>query len=101
MLSIWSKGSVVIALSILSACGKKGPCGDREVVAEISGNHGHEIKIPPGVFTGALAVKGGSHEHAVILSAANAEALKAGNSASTRTSSVHAHLHEVSFSCPR
>lgn len=91
----------LIATLVLAACQKKGPCGDQAIVATISGNHGHQISVPPAATAGAYAVKGGSHEHAVILTPANIEALKAHRDATTRTSSVNAHLHEVTFSCPR
>ncbi|MEZ4220684.1 MAG: hypothetical protein R3B13_07115 [Polyangiaceae bacterium] len=69
----------------------------------IAGNHGHSAELPPkklplGVSATA-PVTGGSHEHALVLRASEVEALSKGETVTTRTSSVNAHLHEVSVRC--
>jgi hypothetical protein len=107
----WTRISLVMAGLALVApgCDKGGgggtesKCVTSGTAAEISGNHGHAIDIPSDAVKrglgGTYAVKGGDHEHAVALTDADMKNLQAGQPATTRTSSVNGHVHEVKISC--
>ena len=98
---------VVLALGLAAGCDKGGgagggKCGNGTVV-ELSGTHGHAVEIPADHVKrgmgGGYAVKGGDHEHAVVLRDDDMKKLQAGEKVTTRTSSVNSHLHEVTISC--
>jgi len=88
-----------------SACDKGGDAGKcgKGTAVEVGGNHGHTADVPVDAIKrgmgGAYAVKGGEHQHAIALSDEETKKLQAGQPVSTRTSSVNAHLHEVTISC--
>lgn len=89
-----------------SGCDKGAPaskCVTNGTQVELSGNHGHAVDIPADHVKrgmgGGYAVKGGDHEHAVVLRDEEMKKLQAGETVKTRTSSVNAHVHEVTISC--
>jgi hypothetical protein len=83
-------------------CKKPANC---EVVAEVSGNHDHIIKVPANQLErgvgGVYSLKGGGHRHAVPLRESDMAALKSGKTVTTRATSVNAHTHEIAFRCQR
>lgn len=87
-----------------TACKKGGVCGGNELLVEVSGNHGHDIRIPAGSLergAGLFRLEGGSHDHAFRLDEAALASLKAGTSVETRTSSSNGHVHAVRLTCAR
>ena len=90
-------------LVVVSACRSKSACVQNGVAVDIVGNHGHEVSIPSdhvGRGVGALyPVRGGTHEHAIMLTDADTKALQAGKAVATRTTSVEGHVHEVNVKC--
>ncbi|MBK8995802.1 MAG: hypothetical protein IPM35_08650 [Myxococcales bacterium] len=111
-MSKWIRVSLVlwsVALAALvSGCDKGGgaaasKCVQNGTQVELSGNHGHAVDIPADHVKrgmgGGYAVKGGDHEHAIVLKDEDMKKLQAGESVTTRTSSVNGHLHEASISC--
>jgi hypothetical protein len=96
--------TLLLAIVSLAGCGKPGLCGDKELVLEISGNHGHTERIekkalPQGA--GRFTIEGGSHDHAFRLKDADVEKLRAGGAVELRSTSMNAHVHELRVSCAR
>jgi hypothetical protein len=97
----------VLSGVLLTGCDKasapSSKCVSRGTVAEISGNHGHTLDIPADHVRrglgGTYAVKGGDHEHVVVLTDADQQKLGAGTAVKTRTSSVNGHVHEIEIKC--
>ena len=88
----------------LAGCRKTGTCAGKDLLLEVSGNHGHAQRIPAAELErGARAhrLEGGSHDHAVRLTDADLTQLAAGKSVERRTSSMNGHVHEVRLSCER
>lgn len=91
--------------SVASGCkgGSESRCTQNGTVVELSGNHGHAMDVPADHVKrgigGGYAVKGGDHEHAVVLRDEEMKKLQAGETVTTRTSSVNSHLHEVTIRC--
>jgi len=103
--AVVSVGALALAAS---GCEKGGgaaasKCTTQGTVIEISGNHGHAIDIPAEAVKrgmgGTYAVKGGDHEHAIVLKDADQKSLAAGTPVKTRTGSTNAHVHEVEIKC--
>lgn len=91
---------------VSSACESGGPkskCVTQGTQYEISGNHGHAIDVPADhvkrAIGGTYPVKGGDHEHAIVLKDADMKGLGAGTPVKTRTSSVNGHVHEAEVKC--
>ena len=96
-------GLLLLALP-LAACRKSGTCAGKDLLVEVSGNHGHAERIPAAELergAHSYRLEGGSHEHGVRLSDADLAALTAGKSVERRTSSMNGHVHEVRLSCER
>jgi hypothetical protein len=96
--------TLLLAIVSLAACGKPGVCGDKDLVLEISGNHGHAERIEKKALTpgaGRYKIEGGSHEHAFRLSDAHVEKLRAGEAVELRSTSMNAHVHELRVTCAR
>ena len=99
-------GRVTLFLAVVSlaGCGKPGVCGDKDLVLEISGNHGHAERIEKKALTlgaGSYTIEGGSHEHAFRLKDADVEKLRAGGAVELRSTSMNAHVHELRVTCAR
>ena len=96
---------LIAAVSVLPlACQSKSACVKNGVVAVGAGSHPHELSIPTEHIVravgGTYPVTGEvDHSHVIHLTDADMAKLKAGNPVQTRTSSVNAHVHEVSVSC--
>ena len=87
-----------------AACSKKGTCDGKDLVIEVSGNHGHSERIPAAKLTELphkLRLEGGSHEHGFLLSDADIEKLKSGGTVTLRSSSMNAHVHELGLTCAK
>ena len=110
-MSSWMRGSVVavvVGVAALAVGCDKGEgaagtkCGNG-AQAELTGNHGHAVEISADQIKrgmgGGLGVKGGDHEHAIMLKDEDMKKLQAGEKVSTRTSSVNGHMHEVTITC--
>jgi hypothetical protein len=108
--SLWAAlaFSALASASLVTACDKsssapQSKCMTQGATAEISGNHGHAIDIPADAIKrgmgGTYAVKGGDHEHAIVLKDADMKTLQSGTPVKTRTSSVNGHVHEVEVKC--
>jgi len=73
------------------------------IVAEISGNHGHEVLVPASVLktgdTATIGVEGGTHRHVLVLRPTDVGSLEGRQPVRSRTSSVHGHAHEVELRC--
>lgn len=91
-----------LALALASGCEEKNACAGG-VTADISGNHGHSLAIPADAVKrgigGTYPLQGGSHEHAVPVKDADFEKLQGGGTATTRSTSVEGHTHEITLSC--
>lgn len=97
-----------MALSLLPGllslgCESKSACVKNGVVATVESPHPHTVTIPTDqverALGGAQPVKGDSHSHAVVLTDANMQQLRAGGPITTRASSVNAHTHEITIRC--
>jgi hypothetical protein len=92
----------VVALA-LTGCQEKSACVKNGVTVEITGNHGHEATVPlervRDTVPGLVAVTGGGHQHALMLTEADMKALHDGKPVTTRTTSVQGHAHEVGVRC--
>lgn len=85
-------------------CQKSGTCAGKDLLVEISGNHGHAERIPAAVLEPGKRVfrlEGGSHDHSVRLSEAELKDLSEGKSVERRSSSMNAHVHELRLTCER
>ncbi|MCC6900142.1 MAG: hypothetical protein IT377_14280 [Polyangiaceae bacterium] len=107
-MSKWIRFSLALTVAALAVgCDKGGGAGagkcESGTAVELSGNHGHAVDIPADAVKrgmgGGYAVKGGDHEHAVVLKDDDMKKLQAGEKVTTRTSSVNSHLHEVTITC--
>ena len=97
--SRWASAGIL--LCALGSCTKKGRC--EKVDVEISGDHLHSAsvsadKVKHGVG-GTYRVHGEGHDHAVRLSDDDMQKLARGEPVTARTSSVNAHVHEVTLRC--
>jgi hypothetical protein len=93
-----------LAVVPLAGCGKPGVCGDKDLVLQISGNHGHTERIEKKALplgAGHIALEGGSHEHAFRLKDEDVEKLRAGGAVELRSTSMNAHVHELRVTCAR
>jgi hypothetical protein len=94
----------VVALPLLGSCQKPTRCAAEGPRVEISGNHGHALEVPAAdAKVGAdrlYPVRGGDHQHALGVRAADFVELRRGARAELRTSSVSGHVHAVSLHCP-
>jgi hypothetical protein len=104
--SVRVAGALAVALIACAAfCTCRRQSGRCATVAEISGNHGHEVVVPTSVLqngdTATIGVEGGTHRHVVVLRQADISSLEARQPVRTRTSSVHGHAHEVELRCIR
>lgn len=96
-----------IVLSFLAAgCDKGVPdnaCTKNGAMADLSGNHGHAIDVPADHVKrgigGTYAVRGGEHEHVIVLKDEDMKKIQRAESVKTRTSSVNGHVHEVEVKC--
>jgi hypothetical protein len=96
--------SLLFASISLNGCRKSGTCAGKDLLVEVSGNHGHAERIPASELErGARAyrLEGGSHEHAFRLSEAELGQLTAGKSVERRSSSMNGHVHQLRLSCER
>ena len=96
--------TLFLALISLAGCGKPGVCGNKDLVLEISGNHGHAERIEKKALTlgaGRYKLEGDSHDHAFRLSDADVEKLRSGGSVELRSTSMNAHVHELRMTCAR
>jgi hypothetical protein len=85
-----------------SSCKKPGVCGGRDLLIEVSGNHGHLGRISAAELArgaSSYRLEGGSHEHSVRLSEDDMAALKAGRAVDVRSSSQNAHVHAMHLRC--
>ncbi len=93
--------SAVLAIALMPSCSKKNAC--HEVVAEISGNHGHALALTGDDVgrgkSGDYALKGGTHEHVVNIGDDEMKKLGAGEPIERRSSSVNGHMHAITLSC--
>ena len=102
-----SMPDLVLALVILSAttaCEKSGICAGKELLVEVSGNHGHAERVEPKALekgAGRFAIAGDSHEHGFRLKNDDLEKLHAGESLALRSTSMNAHVHELRLRCAR
>jgi hypothetical protein len=88
---------------LVAGCQKKSACVTNGVAVDIAGNHGHEASIPAehvrrGVG-GMYPLRGGTHEHTMMLTDADMKALQDGKPVTTRSTSVNSHVHEISVAC--
>ncbi|HMR04550.1 MAG TPA: hypothetical protein PKA88_02215 [Polyangiaceae bacterium] len=94
----------LLVLPLALACEKKAEsvCPNGADVT-IAGNHGHAAELPADKLvkgrSAQAALRGGTHEHALVLKADQVEALGRGEKVQSRTSSVNAHVHEIEVSC--
>ncbi len=96
--------TTLLVLPLALACEKKveSVCPKGAEVT-IAGNHGHTAELPADKLLAGKSAKaplrGGTHEHALVLKADQVEALGRGEKVQSRTSSVNAHVHEIEVSC--
>jgi hypothetical protein len=95
---------VIGSLVVLTAgCQKKSTCMTNGVVVDIAGNHGHEASISAEHVRrgagGMYPLRGGTHEHTMMLTDADMKALQDGKPITTRSTSVDSHVHEISVAC--
>jgi hypothetical protein len=89
---------------LLSAgCQRKSACAKNGAVVDIAGNHGHETSISGehvrrGVG-GMYPLRGGAHEHTMMLTDADMRSLLDGKPVTTRSTSTDGHVHEISVAC--
>ena len=97
--------AVVAALALAAGgCDKSGICRGKSLTLEISGNHGHDERIPAKGLEkgpGRYVIGGGSHEHGFRLSEADVAKLSAGETLERRSTSMNAHVHELRLTCER
>lgn len=93
-------GSLVV---LAVGCQKKSACLKNGVVVDIAGNHGHEASISAEPIQrgigGVYPLRGGTHEHAMMLTDADMKALQDGKPVTTRSTSVDGHVHEIRVTC--
>jgi hypothetical protein len=86
-----------------AACKEDSICTKEGVHVDIGGNHGHTLELnAENIERGAgkrFNLTGGTHKHAIVLKTADLDALKAGKTVETRTSSANAHTHEIAIHC--
>jgi len=95
--------TLLLALST-GACKKSGTCAGKDLLVEVSGNHGHAERIPASELERGAHVhrlEGGSHEHALRLSDADLTELASGIAVERRSSSSNGHVHELRIRCER
>jgi hypothetical protein len=95
---------VLVILSATTACEKSGICAGKELVIEISGNHGHTERVERKALekgAGRFVVAGDSHEHGFRLKDDDVKKLHAGESLALRSTSMNAHVHELIVKCAR
>jgi hypothetical protein len=99
------RATLVVLLALLaSGCEKSGICAGKPLALEISGNHGHDVRIAPKELEkgpGRYPITGGSHEHGLRLTEADLAKLKAGETLERRSTSMNAHVHELRVACER
>jgi len=96
--------SLLVVLTAASACETAGVCDGKDLLVEVSGNHGHAARVEKKALTrgpGRYVVEGGSHEHGFRLTDADIAKLKAGESVEMRSTSMNAHVHELRLKCVR
>ena len=85
----------------LTACSHQGRCSKVEVT--VVGDPDHTTKISADAVKRAEAatyrVRGPHHEHVFSLSAEDMQALALGKTVTVRTSSMNAHVHDVTVRC--
>lgn len=93
----------ILALVGCQGCQEKSACIKNGVRVDVAGNHGHEVSVPTervrGGVAGMYALRGGSHEHALLLTDADMKALHDGKPVTTRSSAVQGHVHEIGVTC--
>jgi hypothetical protein len=96
--------STLVLVAGLGGCEEPGVCDGKDLVLVISGNHGHDERIPKKALAqgpGRYKIQGGSHEHGFRLTEADIGRLKTGESVELRSTSMYAHLHELRVSCAK
>lgn len=88
---------------IVAGCQKKSACETNGVVVDIAGNHSHEASISAEHIRRGegrmYPLRGGTHQHTMMLTDADMKALQDGKSVTTRSTSVDGHVHEVVVAC--
>jgi hypothetical protein len=87
-----------------SACEKPGVCAGKDLLVEVSGNHGHAKRVEAKALqkgAGRFAIGDESHEHGFRLTDADLAKLRAGESIALRSTSMNAHVHELGVKCAR
>ncbi len=96
--------SALVIAPLALGCEKKAePICPKGAEVTLSGNHGHTSELgAEKLKKGSSAkapVKGGTHEHAIVLRTEDVESLHTSKSVKSRTSSVNAHVHEIEVRC--
>jgi hypothetical protein len=95
---------LLVVLAATAACEEPGICGKKDLLVEVSGNHGHAERVErKALEKGArrFAISGDSHEHGFRLTDADVTKLHAGESLALRSTSMNAHVHELRLRCAR
>jgi hypothetical protein len=95
---------VLVILAATSACEKPGICAGKELLVEVSGNHGHTERVERKALekgAGRFVIAGDSHEHGFQLKDDDLEKLHVGESLALRSTSMNAHVHELRVRCAR
>ena len=95
---------LLVILAATTACEKPGICGKKDLMVEVSGNHGHAERVERKALekgVGRFAIAGDSHEHGFRLTDADLAKLRAGESVALRSTSMNAHVHELRVTCAR
>jgi hypothetical protein len=93
-----------VILAATTACEKPGICAGKDLLVEVSGNHGHAERVERKALekgAGRFVVAGDSHEHGFRLKDTDLEKLHAGESLALRSTSMNAHVHELRVRCAR
>jgi hypothetical protein len=93
---------VVVAATI--SCEKPGICAGKDLLVEVSGNHGHAERVEAKALqkgAGRFAIGDDSHEHGFRLTDADLAKLRTGESVALRSTSMNAHVHELRAKCAR
>ncbi len=95
--------ALVVAPLALGCEKKEEPICPKGAEVTLAGNHGHSSELASEKLkkgsSAQAPVKGGSHEHALVLRSQDVETLATSKSVKSRTSSVNAHVHEIEVRC--